>query len=88
MAPAGRRIKRESTLGYGGLITPDESMHSAGTVTPKREIDLSSVSDFLEDPLQGTNSSLPQQHGLPSVSVEPYPSEQERRSESRKSLPY
>jgi hypothetical protein len=80
-----RRIKRESTVAYGGLITPDESLYSAGTTTPKQEeIDLDSVSDVLEDPFQGSSSFRPQ-HGLPVADDEGYASlaaEQARRSVS------
>lgn len=52
MAPARKGLKREQTL---GLITPDESMYSYRTITPKREIveiDLTSLSDHSEDPFQ------------------------------------
>jgi hypothetical protein len=52
-------MKRESTVAYGGLITPDESLYSAGSVSPKREF--RSVSDVLEDPFQG----MPKYDGLP-----------------------
>lgn len=83
MAPTGRRgFKREQTF---GLITPVESFHSAGTVTPKREreeIDLTAVSDILEDRSQG--AEFKSNHGLP-VEDEGYASliaEQQRRSAS------
>jgi hypothetical protein len=82
MALTGRRgFKREQTF---GLITPVESFHSAGTVTPKREreeIDLTAVSDILEDRSQGAEFK---NHGLP-VEDEGYSSliaEQQRRSAS------
>ena len=84
MALTGRRgFKREQTF---GLITPVESFHSAGTVTPKREreeIDLTAVSDILEDRSQGAEFKSPN-HGLP-VEDEGYSSliaEQQRRSAS------
>jgi hypothetical protein len=87
MAPGARRVKRESTMAFGGLNTPDESLYSAGTSTPKREeIDLSSVSDVLEDSFQG--NSFNQHHGLPAED-EGYSSivaEQQRRSLSGKFL--
>jgi hypothetical protein len=83
MAPTGRRgFKREQTF---GLITPVESFHSAGTVTPKQEreeIDLTAVSDILEDRSQG--AQFTSNHGLP-VEDEGYSSlisEQQRRSAS------
>jgi hypothetical protein len=60
MAPAARRWKRESTAPHG-LMTPDESLYSAGSVTPKRE--MQSVSDVVEDPFQG----IAQQDGLPII---------------------
>jgi hypothetical protein len=84
MAPTGRRgFKREQTF---GLITPVESFHSAGTVTPKREreeIDLTVVSDILEDRSQGAELKS-SNHGL-LVEDEGYSSliaEQQRRSAS------
>jgi len=68
MAPGARRVKRESTVAYGGLVTPDESLYSAGTFTPKREIDLGSVSDVLEDPFQVTqHDGLPADEGYQST---------------------
>jgi hypothetical protein len=74
MAPGGRRVKRESTIAFGGLVTPDDSLYSAGT-TPKREF--SSVSDVLEDPYQGIvqQDGLPADEGYSSMVVE-----QQRRS--------
>jgi len=76
MAPGARRLKRESTA-PNGLMTPSESMYSAGSVTPKREIDSESVSDVLEDPFQG--KELTQQDGLPIID-EGYQSMAQRRS--------
>jgi hypothetical protein len=83
MAPTGRRgFKREQTF---GLITPVESFHSAGTVTPKQEreeIDLTAVSDILEDRSQG--AEFQSNHGLP-FEDEGYSSliaERQRRSAS------
>jgi hypothetical protein len=78
MAPGGaRRLKRESTVAFSGLITPDQSMYSAGSVTPKREIDVESVSDVLEDPFQGMtqHNGLPVDEGYQSMVIE-----QQRRS--------
>ena len=77
MAPGARRVKRESTVAYGGLVTPDESLYSAGTNTPKQEIDFESVSDVLEDPFQGMtqHDGLPADEGYQSTVVE-----QQRRS--------
>lgn len=68
MAPGARRVKRESTVAYGGLVTPDESLYSAGTNTPKQEIDLESFSDVLEDPFQVTqHDGLPADEGYQST---------------------
>jgi hypothetical protein len=77
MAPGARRLKRESTVAFSGLITPDQSMYSAGSVTPKREIDMESVSDVLEDPFQGMtqHDGLPADEGYQSMVIE-----QQRRS--------
>ncbi len=68
-------MKRESTVAYGGLITPDESLYSAGTVSPKREF--GSISDVLEDPFQGMtqHDDLPADEGYQSMVIE-----QQRRS--------
>ena len=72
MAPAARRLKRESTAPQG-LMTPAESLYSAGSVTPKREIDSESVSDVFEDPFQGkVQDGLPVvDEGYDSMRVEP-----------------
>jgi hypothetical protein len=78
MAPGARRLKRESTIAQGGLITPDQSIYGAGTVSPKREVDMESVSDVLEDhSFQGMtpHDGLPSDEGYQSMVVE-----QQRRS--------
>jgi len=83
MAPG--RVKRESTIAFGGLNTPAESFHSTGTVTPKHEeIDLTYLSDTIEDFFQGQIKS---HDGLPPPPIEDYPTqaEQQRRSASGKS---
>jgi hypothetical protein len=76
MAPGARRLKRESTIAHSGLITPDQSIYGAGTVSPKREVDMESVSDVLEDhSFQGMTDGLPSDEGYQSTVVE-----QQRRS--------
>lgn len=71
-------MKRESTIAHSGLITPDQSIYGAGTVSPKREVDMESVSDVLEDhSFQGMtqHDGLPSDEGYQSTVVE-----QQRRS--------
>lgn len=87
MAPRGSaRLKHESEV-PNGLITPDESMTSSGTVYPKfEELDLESFSDKLQDKLE-ESSSFRSYHGLPNESetFDREASERYRRSEAGKS---
>jgi hypothetical protein len=83
------RFKRESTV-TNGLITPDESMTSFGTVHPKEE-ELDPVS--LSDKLQGGSFNFHHDppvnfhHGLPveADSLNSEAAERQRRSASGKS---
>jgi len=87
MVPRGSaRLKHESEVS-NGLITPNESMTSSGTIYPKHEeLDTESFSDKLQEKLQGS-TSFQSYHGLPSESenFEREASERYRRSEAGKS---
>jgi hypothetical protein len=74
-ATRGRTVKRETATTANGLITPNESMSSAGMLTPKREqTDFSSYSDIFQERLAGTS--------FRSESGYPEDIEQQRRSTS------
>ncbi|TVY85402.1 Interferon-induced GTP-binding protein Mx1 [Lachnellula suecica] len=71
MVPRGSNagLKRESTVSHG-LITPDESMTSIGTIHPKEEeLDSVSLSDRLQDH-QVQGNSIRSHHGLRSFEGE------------------
>ncbi|RDL37144.1 uncharacterized protein BP5553_04577 [Venustampulla echinocandica] len=80
----GMRLKRQPTIGLGGLPTPSQSMTTAGTVTPKQE-EVEEVG-LLPDSLQDNNFHGPSfgfQNGLPTADSSFFSntSEQYRRSE-------
>ena len=84
MAPARRQLKRESTIIVDGFITPNESISTTGTITPKQEdIDIS-FSDNFEDTFTG--ASFASHNGFPVEEDQIIVSERQRRSASRKLL--
>ncbi|KAF4635793.1 hypothetical protein G7Y89_g2297 [Cudoniella acicularis] len=61
MTPTERQmLKRESTMPYGGLPTPEQSMTSTGSITPKKEREDSLVSDDF----QALRGEIQSHHGL------------------------
>ena len=86
MAPARRQFKRESTtIVVDGVMTPNESMSTTGTITPKQEdIDIS-FSDNFEDKLAG--ASFQSHDGLPVEEDQHTRVERQRRSASGKLSP-
>ena len=58
-----QRFKREDTVAYGGLVTPNESMSTAGTASPKRE-SIDQVSLEVSDTAEGISLFPISHHGL------------------------
>lgn len=56
-------LKREQTVAYNGLITPGESMSSAGITTPKQE-SIDQPFSEISDTVEGGSSFLRSNHGL------------------------
>jgi hypothetical protein len=85
MVPPRRQLKRESTIVVDGLITPNESMSTTGTITPKQEDSSISFSDNFEDKFAG--ASFRSHDGLPLEDDDHVIAERQRRSASGKSQP-